>query len=353
MNGSAERRHAPAQFGLNVGSGFEKSKPAVAPKADAKVLAFPVRPEAEAVVASPRRRKDAVAAVQDMLHGEMNVETLREQTLHELEVVSETLESADTSPQNKRRATQEKAEIEARLVAIEERRKPAFAYHDARRRYEMAVEALTQEKETHENQMGTFAEEEWQEEYRAQHAANNEHLIEQVWFWRGQTEAQGRRLAEEQVEHDIRALDLDAYRRGLETKYRILAEHENEYDDAAPELLEMAFLQQKIKLFAERMEDPKLQRRLHVERQRQTLARSAERTLHAISRAEAIHKSLNWLNPFHWRRIIDVDEHLAQLRHELEHTQMRSKLLTTAPAQEEMTGPMWPKPKTHAKEIIV
>lgn len=355
MKGSTEHRHTPAALHVNEGrQRIDLNTPTPAPSADVARIRT-TRTEYKPV--SPTRRKvDAQQVIADALTQNKSIETLREETLQELEAVNETLESIHNAPRQQRVERQRKAQIEELMAAIQERRRPAVAYQDARMQYENAVNALLQENKNYDAEIAKPQNENWKNERGDQHWQHRDDLVEQVWFWRGQTEAQGRRLAEEQVEHDMRALDLDAYRRGLETKYRTLAEHEHEYDDAAPELLEMAFIKQKMQLFASRMEDPKLQRRLRVERDRQMLARAAERLNHEVGRKQRERKALNWLNPLHWKKILVIDKELTKLGHELEDNRRQSILVTTTPFEKEMEGMdggVWGKKSDRLSEIAV
>lgn len=287
-------------------------------------------------------RRDVQIIMRDRTQPKKSVETVRNETLHELETVNETIEKPADAP-TLRAARREKTKIEERLAAIDERRLPTVAYHDARTRYETATTELHETKAAEWRNEKFLDDADRKESQRTILAERRAALVEEARFWRAQMDTHGQRLAEEQVEHDTRAFDLDLYRRGLERKYAELAANESEYEDDAPELLEMAFLKQKMRAFAARMEQPKLQRRLRVERDRMVLARTAERTTHAIQKMESVRRTLNLLNPFHWNRILDADEQLRYLRHELEKTQMRAKLLTTTPTEEEMVEPIFPR----------
>lgn len=207
-------------------------------------------------------------------------------------------------------------EAEVRLIAVEERHRPGVAYHDALTRYEHAVAAV-QELGNDETEL-------------------RGDRMEQTHFWLAQTELHGKRLAEEQVVHDMRDFDLDTYRRGMERKYALLAQRADEYAEGAPELREMAFLKQKMRAFAERMKDPHHQRRLRVERDRSVMRRTLERTGHAVARLEATRKTLNWFNPFHWKQIVLIDKELDRMRGEMAYTNQKYLLATTAPVESEI-----------------
>ena len=273
----------------------------------------------------PRPRRTAPDVfIREALRDGQSIEQLRAATLAELDAANDSVENTKGAfaLASERKY---KRQMEERLAAIEERRKPAVAYYDARTQYEAAVAAID-----------------------SAHPDHRKDAVEHVWFWRSQLEAHGKRLAEEQVEHDMRAFDLDVYRRGLESTYAKLAEREDEYDDTAPELLEMAFIKQKIAVFSERMENEGLKRRLHVERQRSTMKRAMERTGHAITQLEKTRKSLNWFNPFHWRQITDIDNRLTVMRHEQEDAQQRYRLAAATDVQSEigirMPEPSRPRP---------
>lgn len=269
---------------------------------------------------TPRPRRTAPDVfIREALRNGQSIEQLRVATLAELDAANDSVENTKGAfaLASERKY---KRQMEERLAAIEERRKPPVAYYDARTQYEAAVAAID-----------------------STHPEHRKDAIERVWFWRGQLETHGKRLAEEQVEHDMRAFDLDVYRRGLESAYAKLAEREDEYDDTAPELMEMAFIKQKIAVFAERMENEGLKRRLHVERQRSTMKRAMERTGHAITQLEKTRKTLNWLNPFHWKRIVEIDDNLARMRKEQEYSRQKYTIIANTDVQSEM-GIRMPEP---------
>lgn len=356
MKEHAEQRIVPARVVLDAGRHRGEQRDASVPTPAADISRIRSTRTEYKPVTPARQKIDAQQVIADALAQKKSIETLREETLQELEAVNEILESIHNAPRQQRVERQRKAQIEELMAAIQERRRPAVAYQDARTQYENAVEALTRENNDYDTEIAKPQNQNWKNERSDQHWQRRDDLVEQVGFWRGQTEAQGRRLAEEQVEHDMRALDLDAYRRGLETKYRALATRENEYDDAAPELLEMAFIKQKMQLFASRMEDPKLQRRLRVERDRQTLARAAERMTHEVARKQQERKTLNWFNPLHWKKILAVDKELTRLSHALEDNRQQSMLVTTTPFEKEMegmNGGAWGKKSDRLSEVAI
>ncbi len=302
MQQHSERKHAPASTHIAEMQRQEYLQHHVAEPDGSDLRVRPAVAENERPV-SARRKRDARTVIADELAQHKTIEHIREEALHDLEAVNELLETLHDAPRQQRVERAHKKEIEALLAAIEERRRPAVAYHDARTQYEAALAAYTQHDEE-----------------------DRDDLMEQVWFWRGQTDVHGQRMAEEEVAHDIRTSNIDAYRRQLEVQYQTLAEHESTYDESSAELLDMAILQQKIAVLAAHMESPELQRRLHVERERQTLSRAAERIDYAITRTETEHKTLNWLNPLHWRRMKNVNDRLAHLRHERENLRIRLQI---------------------------
>lgn len=266
---------------------------------------------AKAPETRPRRVAPDVFIPAGLREGQ-SIDALRAQTLHALAEANDALDRA-TDPKVRAQEQRHRRNMEERLAAIEARRSPTIAYYDAREEYHDALRAIVDAAPAHMT--------------RAQEHAR---------FWRDQLTLQGKRLAEEQVTHDMRAFDLDAYRRGLEATYAKLAEGEDEYQDDAPELREMEFIKQKLAVFAERMENDVLQRRLHVERQRHTMKRAMERTAHAIKKLEDTRKTLNWYNPFHWSRIVDIDDRLTVMRHEQEDAQQRYRLAAATDVQSEI-----------------